>query len=399
MNNIQWREIEAIAHDIGSKIISIRRDLHRIPELGCVLPKTRARILEELSKYDIDVREYVGNGGIVATLIGANAGPTVAYRADMDALPIEEENEHSYKSEHPGKMHACGHDGHVAIALGILEILHRFKADLSGNVRFIFQPAEEAQGGAIEMIADGALTNPKVDCILGSHIWPSIESGKIGLKKGPIMAGTDIFSIEIEGKGGHGGIPHHAVNPLVVASKIVESLTALTGQFIDSNENAVVSVCSVHGGNANNIIPATAQVMGTVRTFSGETQAVIIEKMNHLATNAAEMFGARAQVDYRKHFAPTINPKGMIDKLESILEDTELGHNIHRVDRPSMGAEDFSYFLHEVPGAYLYLGTRNESKGIVQEIHHPRYDMDEEILAPFSAMLSKLILELMHEKR
>ncbi len=366
---------------LGDRLVALRRDFHRIPELTDDLPRTRQMILDYLKSFEaLEVRDQVGNGGITALLRGGRAGKIYGYRADMDALPMEEKTRVPYRSTHPGKMHACGHDAHMTIALGILTILYEFREEIRGGVKFIFQPAEEAQGGAREMIEDGALRNPEVEEIYGIHVWPSIEKGRFGLKAGDLMAGTDIIRIDIQGKGGHPGIPHHAINPIVVGSKIVSELESITSYDIDSGENAVISICSFHGGLVNNIIPGEVTIHGTVRTFNPETQDIVASRMADIIHHMGALYEAGCTLDYHKHFPPTINHPRAVDKFEAFLTQKGMAGTIHRLTKPSMGAEDFSYFLQEKPGAFIFVGTRNEEKGILHEIHHPEFDIDEDIL-------------------
>ncbi len=397
---IDQQRIEAIDRYVDAsagRIKKTRRDLHQIPETGNDLPKTRAYILDRLREYDVTIRECVGENGMVATLYGGKPGKTVAYRADMDALPLMEENDFSHKSTHPGKMHACGHDGHVTIALGILEILSKFQKEITGQVKFIFQPAEETTGGALKMIQDGALKNPTVDYIFGAHIWPSLKSGKMGLIKGPIMAGTDIIEILIEGKGGHGAIPHKAVNPISVGSKIVSEVEGIKNYFVPSSENSVISFGAFQAGEVNNVIPHTGRLLGSVRTFSKATQSIYMEQLKRIVHHVGQMYDAKCTLNYRHNYPPTINSPEIIDRLESCLIAYGQKEVIHHLEEPSMGAEDFSFFLQEVPGAFVFLGTQNEEKGITQEIHHPLYDLDEEILPFNSAIFSKLILDFLEK--
>ncbi|HAE42880.1 MAG TPA: amidohydrolase [Clostridiales bacterium] len=387
--------IEKKSEQIAGNLIKIRRDLHQIPELGSDLPKTREYILKELRALDVDINENVGENGIVATLFGGSKGKTIAYRADMDALPLKEENTFNFVSKHEGRMHACGHDGHVTIALGILKILAVVKNDIKGNIKFIFQPAEETTGGALQMINDGALKNPDVDYILGCHIWPSLESGKIGIRKGPIMAGTDIVDITIEGKGGHGAIPHKSINPIVVGSKIITEVEGIKNYFVPSSQNSVISFGSFNAGETNNVIPHSARLLGSVRTFSKETQAIYISKLTDIIKSVETVYRAKCVLKYIKNYPPTINDEQVVDKIENTLIEYGLQDKIFHIDEPSMGAEDFSYFLQNIPGAYMFIGSRNEMKGITQEIHHPNYDMDEAILETIPGILSKLIIELL----
>ncbi|GAA0176685.1 M20 family metallopeptidase [Clostridium sediminicola] len=391
------KKIDDYAKKIKDEAISIRRELHQIPEIGEDLPKTRRFILNELNKYDVEVSENVGNNGIVALLKGGQEGKTVAYRADMDALPILEGNDFQFKSKHKGKMHACGHDGHVTIALSILKVLSFIKDEIKGNIKFVFQPAEETVGGALNMINDGVLQNPKVEYILGSHIWPSIESGQFGLRKGPIMAGADIFEIFIQGKGGHGAMPHKAINPIVVGCKIINEIEAIKNYFVNSNENAVVTIGALNSGDVHNVIPHNATILGTVRFFSKDTQDIIIEKLQKIIDNISDIYGAECTLKYTKRFPATINNSDVISNIEHILTSYGMEGNIFKIDEPSMGAEDFSFYLQEIPGSFIFLGTKNEEKEIVNEIHHPRFNIDEDIFEKATSILCKLLLEFLEK--
>lgn len=389
------KKIEQYSKEIKDEIISIRRALHQIPELGDDLPKTRSFILNELKKYDVEISENVGNNGIVALLRGKKNGKTIGYRADMDALPILEENICEYKSLHLGKMHACGHDAHMAIALSLIKVFSLIKDEIKGNIKFIFQPAEETIGGAFQMIQDKVLEDPKVDYIFGSHVWPDIESGKIGIRSGGLMAGVDEFEIEIQGKGGHAGIPHKAINPLVVASKIVCELESIKNYFIDSGERVVISICTMEGGKTINVIPHNAKIGGTLRFFSDEVQEIFIDKLHKIVNNISDIYGTSCKINYKKLFPPVINDSDVISTIEDTLKKDNLEDSIFPVENPSMGAEDFSFFLKEVPGAYIFLGTKNISKGIVRSIHNPQFDMDEDIFESATSILSKIILEFL----
>src|SRR6056297_2471780 len=392
-----YKKIDKCSQEIEKEIIKIRRDLHKIPEIGYDLTKTRNYIIREIKKYNLDVRENVGKNGIVATLNFSKVGQNLAYRADMDALPLREENEIEYISTHRGKMHACGHDGHMAIAFGILKIMYELKDDLSGSIRFIFQPAEETDGGAKGMIEDGALDNPKVDYIFGTHIWPDIETGKFGLKNGPIMAGTDMFEIQVNGRGGHIAIPHKAVNPLVVCSKILNEVEGFKNYFIDSNENSVVNFGSIQAGETFNVIPDKGIMKGSVRTFNQEIKNIIKSKLETVTNNISQIYGAVSTLKYIDNYPPTINNNKVVDKIENILIDLGESERVYKVKKPSMGAEDFSYYLQKVPGAFIFLGTYNEEKGITQEIHHPKYKMDEDILSNSSAIYSKIFADFLNK--
>jgi len=388
-------KIDQYSKEYKDEMIKTRRDLHKIPEISHDLPKTREYILNKLKNYDLEIREMVGDGGITATLKFPNPGKNIAYRADMDALPIEEENEVDYRSEHKGKMHACGHDVHVTVALSILKVMYNFREELSGSIKFIFQPAEETDGGALGMIKDGALENPKVDFIFGSHVWPSIETGGIGLKQGPIMAGTDMIEINVQGKGGHIAMPHKSVNPLVVCSKIVNEIEGFKNYFIDSKENAVISFGALNAGETYNIIPDKGILKGSVRTFNKETKDIIKNKFQTVVDNIGEIYDAKCTLNYKENYPPTINDDEVVEKVEEILVDLKETNRINKIKHPSMGAEDFSYFLQEVPGAFIFLGTKNEEKNITWGIHNPKFNVDEDILEIAAKIYPKIIIEFL----
>lgn len=388
-------QIDLMAKESVDNTILMRRSLHKIPEIGNDLPKTRALILQELQKYPVEVRENVGENGIVALLRGAQPGKTVAYRADMDALPIQEEIDCEYKSEHAGAMHACGHDAHVALALSILHVLSNVREQIKGNVKFIFQPAEETVGGAKPMIEDGALENPKVDYVFGSHVWPDVESGKIGLRKGPLMAGTDVIELLIHGKGGHAAMPHAAINTLVVGSKIVGEVEAIKNYFVHSQDRLVISLCSMKAGETYNVIPDQCKITGTVRYFAKEAQDIVVEKVQAIVDNVSAIYGAQCDLDYKKNYPATVNDADVISSVEAILEQHDMGERIFPIKTPYMGAEDFSFFLQEVPGAYFFIGTANAQKGTVYPLHNPKFTVDENIFAFATPTLSKIILEFL----
>ncbi len=393
LNDSLIKKIDDHAARIQDATVNHRRELHKIPELSFDLPKTRAYILNVLSSYkELKVDENI-NGGIVATISGSPGGKTVAYRTDMDALPITEETGLDFASTHKGQMHACSHDGHMAIALGLLDTLYSLKDEIRGNIKFIFQPAEETTGGAKGMVEQGALRNPDVDYVFGTHIWPAVDSGTLALVDGPIMAATDIIEFSIIGKGGHGGIPNKAVNPIVVTSKIVAELEAIKSYFVSPTENSVISICSIHGGTAQNIIPDRVDIQGTVRTFTVETQNLIREKIEHIIKHVCDIYGAGYEYNYIKNLPATINDSRVVERVKKVLSENGLSDYAVNVKEPSMGAEDFSEYLMKVPGMFFWLGTRNEEKGYTYGIHNPKYTIDEDIFEKALSSISKVILE------
>lgn len=366
--------------EIEDEVINLRRKIHQNPELGFEVQETANLISNYLKKLGIEVTEKVGKNGVVGLLKGNNADKTLAIRADMDAIPIQEETNLEFKSQNDGIMHACGHDGHVAIALGTAKILSQIKEKINGNIKFIFQPAEEKVTGAKAMIEDNVLENPKVDAIMGLHIWPDLKSGKIGIKEGPIMAAVDEFHIEVIGKGGHGAIPNKAVDPIVIASEIVGSLQKIVSREIDPLKAGVITVGTFNGGSSFNVIPDRVKMSGTVRTFDQEVRSFINQRIEKILKSSVE--GNRANYDLNYKFAhpSTNNDKKLTNQFIKKLKEVFETENIITNFESSMGGEDFSLYQQEVPGTYMFLGTKNNKKNKTYPIHHPKYDIDESIL-------------------
>ena len=295
------------AEEIKDKLIEIRRDIHAHPEIGLHETRTAKIIADKLEQYGIEVERNVGGTGVVGILRGKYSGKTILLRADMDCLRIKEENDIEYKSEYPDLMHACGHDAHIAWLLGAAAILSNFKEKLHGNVKFLFQPAEEKEGGAERTIHSGVLENPHVDAVIGAHVWPSIEVGKIGIKSGPLMAASDNFKIVIHGKGGHGGQPHKCIDPIAVACEIYMALQTVISRKVDPLEPAVITVGRINAGFAHNVIPDKAEMEGTVRTLTYEIREKIPEIMESIIKGISEANGAKYEFEFTPYHAPVIN--------------------------------------------------------------------------------------------
>lgn len=362
------------------EFVKIRRFLHENPELSTKEFNTQKYLLKLLDKYDVEIDSNIKGTGICATLKGKFPGKTIAFRGDMDALNIKEETGLPYKSAKDGIMHACGHDSHMTFLIGSLMVLSEFKDQLKGNIKFIFQPAEESVGGAREMIEDGALNNPKVDLIIGSHIWPEIDTGTIGLKKGPIMSSPDIFEIEVIGKGGHAGKPDKVVDPIMLAGEIITSVENKILRPSNPFEPIVITSCSINGGNSYNVVPDTCTIKGTVRTFSEKSRDYVESKMKNLINSVVNMSGGQSEFKYIRRFPPTINESNTIDFIYESASEIIGASNVLNIKYPSMSSEDFSYFLNEIPGAYIFIGTRNEKKNLIYDLHNPKFTIDEEAL-------------------
>ena len=389
--------MKELANAQHAELVNIRRHLHENPELGFEEVATAQYIADYLAGLGLEVTSQVAKTGVVALLRGARPGKTVAIRADMDALPIQELNEVPYKSKHPGKMHACGHDAHVAAAIGAARILWELRDQINGNVKFIFQPAEEAPGGAEPMIAAGVLENPTVDAIIGGHVWGSLESGIIEVMSGPTMASSDIIRLKIIGKGGHAAQPHTTIDPIVIASEIVGALQKLVSRQTDPFESVVISICSFHAGDVFNVIPHSAYLEGAVRTLNNELRQELPHKIEKIIRGITEPYGATYELDYYLGYPVTVNDPGVTETVRKAAVSVLGADKVRVAARASMGGEDYAYFLNKVPGTYIRIGTRNPEKGICQEMHHPRFDIDEAVLELTPVVYAQAAFDLLAE--
>jgi len=361
------------------ELVQMRRDLHAHPELAFEEVRTSRIVAERLRTLGVEMRTGVGKTGILATVKGGRPGKTVLLRADMDALPIEEENQAPYRSQVQGKMHACGHDCHTSILLAISQKLFQQAGSLPGTVKLCFQPAEETGGGAVAMIKDGVLENPKPDAAFGIHVWQNLDLGLVGVTPGPFMAAVDEFSVTVTGKGSHAAMPHFGVDPVVGLAHIVTALQTIASRQVSPLKEVVVSVTQIRAGSAFNIIPESAWMNGTVRVFDADVWKELPGRFERIVRGVAESLGCRVDIDYRRHNAPTINDTEMAAIARSAAAEVVGPDNV-RDDIRTMGGEDFSAFLREVPGCFIAIGSRNESRGLTYEHHHPRFDVDEQCL-------------------
>jgi amidohydrolase len=374
-------------------VVADRRHLHENPELGFQEVKTAAFVTERLQALGVeDIRTGINKTGVTGLIRGTGGGPgrdkVVLVRADMDALPILEENAVDYTSTNDGVMHACGHDAHTAMLLGLARILTDRKDTFAGTVKLLFQPAEELPpGGAKGMIEEGVLEDPQVDAVFGLHVSSDTKTGIIKVGSGPIMAAADGFKVTIQGKGGHGASPHLCVDPVMVGSHIVVALQTLVSREVDPIDRAVVSTCVFHAGEAFNVIPDTASLAGTVRTFLPETRDQMEQRITELVTGVAESMGATAKVEYTRGYPATANDPAMAELVMEVARGVVGEENVE-VAGPKMGAEDFSYFLIERPGCFFFVGTGNEDKETHISHHHPRFDVDEDGMAPGMAVMA-----------
>ena len=386
--------------EIMPGVIADRRYLHTIPELGKELHDTAAYVLERLKAIGVaDIKTGIAVTGMTALITGNKPGNnrTVLLRADMDALPILEENDAEYVSTRPGAMHACGHDGHTAMLLGIAQLLMERKDEFSGTVKLLFQPCEEIPpGGAKFMIEEGVLENPHVDAVFGMHVSSDTPVGQIKYRPGASSANSDRVQIIVKGKGGHGAAPHDSVDPVITAAHIAIALQSIVSRNVDPVDSAVITVGKLAGGEANNVIPDTAEMKLTVRTFLPATRALVKERIHSIAKNVAEAFGATAEVTYNEGYPSVINDVACTALVEEVATEV-VGRDNAIMQGARMGGEDFSYFLQERPGSFFYVGVQNVDRGIVWGHHHPRFDLDEEGLGYGIEVMTRVAMRYLNE--
>jgi amidohydrolase len=377
-------------------LIATRRDLHRHPELAYREVRTAGIVARRLAAAGYEVRTGVAETGVVGTLRGGGGdGPTLLLRADMDALPIQEECTHDFVSTAPGAMHACGHDGHVAIGLAVAERLARSRDRWGGTVRYVFQPAEEGGGGALRMVEEGVLEG--VDLALGLHLWLGLPSGVVGVVEGPMMASSRDFSVSIQGRGGHGAIPHETVDATLVAAHLVVALQSIVSRNVSPLETAVLSVGSVQAGLAPNVIADSAELHGTMRAFSEEVAGEIRERIGTLADGVSRAFGARAEVRFGERAYPaTVNDPAVAERVRAAAVEVVGDDSVVTGDRVrTMAAEDFSEFIARVPGCYFFVGARNDEIGAIHPHHSPHFDICESALPVGVDVLERAALSLL----
>jgi len=386
------------------QLIADRRDFHAHPELGYNEQRTAGRAAERLAEHGYEVTRNVGRTGVVGLLQGtkaateagsaaaSDAARTLLYRADMDGLPVQEENSVAYRSQNDGVMHACGHDAHVAIALAVAKRMAADRGEFRGHLKFAFQPAEEGGNGALAMIEDGVLQSPEVTAAIGLHVWNNFPVGTVGVYAGPMMAAVDEFALVIQGRGGHGAMPQQTVDAVVVAAQLVTALQTIVSRNVSPLDAAVVTVGKITGGTAFNIIAGTAEMRGTVRTFKQETHKRIPELFERVVRGVCEAMGASYTLDYKRQTPPLVNNAEICELVADCAADVVGRDQVIRDDSVrTMGGEDMSYFLERVPGCYFFLGTQNEARGFTHPHHSPRFDLDESALAAGVEIMTRTI--------
>ncbi|MCF0070432.1 amidohydrolase [Dyadobacter sp. CY261] len=408
------KSIDQKAATLEKKLVDWRRDFHQNPELGNREFKTSEKVANHLKQLGIEVQTGVAHTGVVGILKGGKPGPVVALRADMDGLPVAERVDIAFKSkvtteyngQNTGVMHACGHDTHIAILMGVAEVLASMKSELPGTIKFIFQPAEEGapegeEGGAELMVKEGVLDNPKVEAIFGLHIDSQIEVGKIAYRPGATMAAVDFFSIDVKGKQTHGAYPWSGVDPIVTSSQIVSALQTIVSRNLNITQApAVVTIGAIHGGVRQNIIPESVKMIGTIRTFDEKMHSYVHKRLNEISVNIAESAGATASVDINIMYPVTFNDEALTAKMITTLEDVAGKENVNVIPAKT-GAEDFSYYQQKVPGLFFFLGGMPKGKSVADAAPHhtPDFYVDEGSLVLGVRSIARLATDYLEKSK
>ncbi len=382
------------AHSLATYTCDLRRDFHRHPELGFKEVRSAEIIARELSALEIEVKTGVGETGVVGLMHGHQAGRVVLLRFDMDALPVMEETGAEYASLNPGVMHACGHDSHMAIGLTVARLLAAHSHDFDGTVKLMFQPGEEGLGGAQRMIAGGVLDNPKPQVALAMHVWNDQPVGWIGVTPGPAMAAADTFQIKISGKGGHGASPHLANDPVVAAAQLVNAMQTITSRNVSPLQAAVVTIASIHAGEAFTVIPSEAVLTGTLRTFEPSVRDTVIGHFGQIVENTAHAFGCEAQYEIKSITPAVINHPAVTSRIQQVVRNMlpQVDLDTHEI---TMGSEDMAFVQQKIPGCYIFIGSANHANGLDAPHHNAKFDIDESVLPIGAGLMSAAAVDIL----
>jgi amidohydrolase len=380
------------ADQITPQLVEWRRDFHRHPELGYEEHRSAKIVAKHLKEWGYEVQEGIAETGVLARLKGNGTAPGVLLRVDMDALPIQEESEKDYASIYPGAMHACGHDGHMAIGLGVAYVISKWAQQISGDVYFVFQPAEEGGGGAARMIAEGVLENINASVAYGVHLWNEKPLGWFGITPGPIMAGAERFEMSVRGKGGHGGMPHLTQDPIVASAAIVSGVQAIIARNIDSLQSGVISFTSIRGGNNFNVIPDEVMLEGTIRTLEPAARLKLIQRFREVAEQIGHAYQCELNLSVEQVAPVVVNDPEITDHIRRIavqqFPDMEIA-----ADYRVMVSEDMAYFLEQMSGVFIFVGSSNEAQGLSSSHHTASFDFDERALSSAVTLLAAAIWE------
>ncbi|KON79838.1 M20 family metallopeptidase [Azoarcus sp. PA01] len=379
-----------------AKLTEIRRDLHAHPELAFAEHRTAELIARHLEAAGIEVHRGLGRTGVVGVVRGGRSLRAIGLRADIDALPMQERNAFAHRSVHEGCMHACGHDGHATMLLGAADALAA-RRDFDGTVYLIFQPAEEGEGGGLAMIEDGLFDRFPMESVFGMHNWPGMPAGQFGVRSGPVMASADRFDIDVRGHGAHAAMPHLGADPVTAGAALVQAIQTIVSRTLDPIDSAVVSVTRFNAGEAYNVIPDRAQLGGTVRAFSEIVQGRVESALQRICDGVAAAFDVEVRLDYRRGYPPTINSAAEAALCAEVASELVGSANVATDTRPSMGAEDFAYFLQRKPGCYVWIGNGEGEGGCM--LHNPTYDFNDDIIATGVAYWVELVRKVLAPAR
>ena len=381
-------KIEPLIAAAAAELTALRRDIHAHPELGFEEERTSTIVAQKLKEWGCEVTTGIGKTGVVGTIRVGNNPRAIGLRADMDALPMDELNTFDHRSQHKGRMHACGHDGHTAMLLGAAKYLAATR-NFDGTVHLIFQPAEEGRGGAEAMVKDGLFQKFPCEIIFGMHNRPKLDVGKFAIRSGPQMAGGGLFDIHITGKGAHGARPETGIDPVIIATQIISALQSVVSRNVAPLDSAVISVTQMHSGDAYNVIPQEAVLRGTIRAFRKETMALIKERIETISSGIAQTLGGSAKADVRIAFPPLVNDKDAVTFIADVAAEIVGPENMNREGPFVMASEDFSYMLEQVPGAFINIGNGGGEGGC--EVHNPSYDFNDDALTLGSTLWARVV--------
>lgn len=381
---------KAQAEALHDQLVAWRRDFHAHPELGLQENRSARIIADQLHELGYQVQTGVAKTGVVGLLKGQEAGKVVMLRFDMDALPITEENQVDYASQNPGVMHACGHDAHMAIGLGVATLMAQRRELMTGTLKIIFQPGEEGMDGAQIMIQEGVLENPRPDIFLSAHVWNNEPIGIMAVTPGPIMAAAEMWSCTVYGQGGHGALPHQTVDPIVAAAQVVTALQTIVSRNVSPSETAVITVGMFHSGDAFNVIPSQAKLDGTIRTYDPAVRETVLRRLREVAESTAAACGASAELDIVP-LTPAVVNDAQVAQVARAAAEAVVGPENVQSDERTMGSEDAAFFMQEIPGCYIFLGSANAERGLDAPHHNPHFDFDEQALTLGVAVLTQAL--------
>ena len=390
-------DFKAEAEALCEQLVAWRRDFHMHPEMAFQEHRSARVIADHLHKLGYQVQTGVAKTGVVALLEGQRPGPVVMVRFDMDALPITEENETDYVSQNPGVMHACGHDAHMAMGLAVATLMMKRRDEISGTLKLVFQPAEEGANGAEEMVKDGVLENPRPDVILTTHVWNETPVGLVAVSPGAIMAAAEKWNCTVRGKGGHGAAPHLTVDPIVATAQIVTALQTIVSRNVSPLEAAVVAVGAIHGGSAFNVTPPQVEMTGTIRTYDPATRETVLRRVRQVIEGVAVACGATAELEIIPLTPAVVNDAEVTEVVRAAAEAVVGPENVLSGER-TMGSEDASLFMQDIPGCYFFVGSANAERGLDAPHHNPRFDFDEDALPLGVAILMQAVAHYLFKK-